>query len=540
MRITRRKSLVLLTAAPALAVRAKAEDVQASEMALAVGPTSITAQERRRRAFALRRSAAIYQHDQPFPRKSHNPDEYLYPDRIGSYSKGLPHNQLGVVDPSAFDAMVRACETGSVDDFENIPMGGAAKLANPFGGTFAYAMEGADSHQFEIPGPPPLASGAAAGELMELYWRALCRDVPFEDYSSSPLVDEAAKELSAAVDYHPPKSGGRVTASTIFRGPSRGDLVGPHISQFLLLPINYGGNSIAQTWRSYPEGRDFGTSYSSWLAIQNGVPQPPTTRDAQGRYIHNQRELATYVHQDFSYQIFLNAGLILLSMGAAAARPDSYYSRSRTMAGFVTFGSPMVVDLVARVALAALKAAWCQKWSVYRKLRPEAMAGLVHNTLSGSMKAPIHEQILKSNALNRVRAKYDSFLLPQAYPEGSPLHPSYPGGHATIAGACITVLKALFNENGQFSRQVKASRDGLSLEDYTGSTLTIGGELDKLASNVAFGRDSAGIHYRSDEVDGILLGEEVALALLRECRLTLAEPITGFTLTRYDGTSVRI
>jgi len=46
--------------------------------------------------------------------------------------------------------------------------------------------------------------------------------------------------------------------------------------------------------------------------------------------------------------------------------------------GFGTFGGPHILSLVTEVATRALKAVWYQKWSVRRRLRPEAMAGLVH------------------------------------------------------------------------------------------------------------------------------------------------------------------
>ena len=39
-----------------------------------------------------------------------------------------------------------------------------------------------------------------------------------------------------------------------------------------------------------------------------------------------------------------------------------------------------------------------------------------------------------------------------------------------------------------------ASNDGLELVEYPG-TLTVGGELDKLASNVVMGRVLAGVHW---------------------------------------------
>ena len=36
-------------------------------------------------------------------------------------------------------------------------------------------------------------------------------------------------------------------------------------------------------------------------------------------------------------------------------------------------------------------------------------------------------------------------LLPVAFQEGSPMHPAYGAGHATVAGACVTILKAFFD-----------------------------------------------------------------------------------------------
>jgi hypothetical protein len=71
---------------------------------------------------------------------------------------------------------------------------------------------------------------------------------------------------------------------------------------------------------------------------------------------------------------------------------------------------------------------------------------------------------------------------PQAYPEGCPTHPAFPGAHATIAGAGITVLKAFFNESFVIPNPVVPSDDGLTLRPWTGEPLTIGNELDKLAS----------------------------------------------------------
>ena len=78
--------------------------------------------------------------------------------------------------------------------------------------------------------------------------------------------------------------------------------------------------------------------------------------------------------------------------------------------------------------------------------------------------------------------------------QSSPTHPAYPGGHATISGACATILKAFFNEEYVVPNPVMASVDALLLEPYSGGSLRVGGELNKLASNVSYGRDTAGIH----------------------------------------------
>lgn len=61
---------------------------------------------------------------------------------------------------------------------------------------------------------------------------------------------------------------------------------------------------------------------------------------------------------------------------------------------------------------------------------------------------------------------------------------------------------------------------GTELEHYNGSVLTVGNELNKLASNIALGMNMAGVHYRSDYVDSLKLGEQVAISILEDQRLT--------------------
>jgi hypothetical protein len=128
-----------------------------------------------------------------------------------------------------------------------------------------------------------------------------------------------------------------------------------------------------------------------------------------------------------------------------------------------------------------------------------------------------------------------------AYPEGCPTHPAYGAGHATVAGACTTILKALFDESFVIPAPVVAAPDGRSLDPYVaGPPLTVGGELDKLASNIAFGRNIAGVHWRSDAVESLKLGEELAIWYLREEKMTFKERFTGWQLTKFDGTTISV
>lgn len=325
----------------------------------------------------------------------------------------------------------------------------------------------------------------------------------------------------------------------MFRGNTPGDLIGPYISQFLSNDVPYGATTIVQRYRTILPGDDHMTKYADWLVVQNGASTGSNQFDPTPHYIHNGRDLGEYVHQDFTYQALLNTCLVLLDKRAAVDASNPYRN-SLTQGSFITFGAAHILHLVATVAICALKAAWYQKWLVHRRLRPEVFGGRIHNHRTGASKYPVHSDILNSSALDAVFSKNGTYLLPQAFPEGSPTHPAYPSGHATVAGACATVLKAFFDESFVIPNPVVASADGLSLLPYTGPNLTVGGELNKLASNFAIGRNTAGVHWRSDGIEGLKLGEEAATRFLREEKLTFNENFDGFTFTKFDGTTITV
>ncbi|MBK8315807.1 MAG: hypothetical protein IPL01_18065 [Acidobacteria bacterium] len=63
----------------------------------------------------------------------------------------------------------------------------------------------------------------------------------------------------------------------------------------------------------------------------------------------------------------------------------------------------------------------------------------------------------------------------------------------------------------------------------------MGGELNKLASNVAIGRNIAGVPWRSDATESLKLGEAIAISILTAEKACYNERFEGFTLTKFDG-----
>ncbi|MBV9020322.1 MAG: hypothetical protein JOZ71_06360 [Ktedonobacteraceae bacterium] len=77
-------------------------------------------------------------------------------------------------------------------------------------------------------------------------------------------------------------------------------------------------------------------------------------------------------------------------------------------------------------------------------------------------------------------------------------------------------------------------------ESSIGPTLTVGGELNKLACNISQARDLAGVHWRTDATEANLLGEKVAISILNDMQELYREPFKGYSLTKFDGTRVTV
>jgi hypothetical protein len=290
-------------------------DVDSPSAAGKAEPTKV--QSRAQQSLTIRCDSARADTRQTDPPPTNNGDEKRYADKRANFTKTLPHDELGEVEPDAYSKWLSILVDGDPSRFEDVPRDprAVAKLDDPQA-TYAFDLAGIDSHATHLPPPPAFASGQMATEMAELYWEALAADVPFQNYKESPLIAAALSDLNAFSHPLGPSSTGKITAGTLFRGETAGDLIGPYISQFLWLEIPYGIKMIDQRYRFPSRNQKFLTDYAEWLACQRGTePGVKIQFDSQPRYICSNRELAEYVHQDFSFQAYSNAALIMLRFG---------------------------------------------------------------------------------------------------------------------------------------------------------------------------------------------------------------------------------
>ncbi len=499
-----------------------------------------------------------------------NGDADRFTDGSGSFTKSLLHDGLGVTNARAFQSLRHAVSDGKFEDFEEIivgtPGGGPNSRLNGPQGSLAFDLEGLDSHATVIPAAPSVTSNITAAEMVEHYWAALLRDVPFTEYAHNPIVARAVADmnnlsfLNSSQNFEFPFP---VTPQNLFRGQitnGDGNVRGPFISQFLVQPTFFGAQPLGQQYQTFLPvghgGSDFMTTVSEFQLVQNGGDSGRQLAfDPTLRFIRNGRDLAAYTHVDVLYQAYFTAFLVIAGIGTPL-NPGNPYIGSNTEKPFGTLGGPDAAGIFGEMASRALKAAWFHKWIKDLRMRPEEYGALVQANKTNSQPFPqaaghLHPDVLNSAVLPIIHAHHGTFLLPQAFPEGSPTHACYPTGHGTVAGACITALKFFFDCNQKIRPLLTSAGtdvvvprpDGLSLDTYTGAdrdSLDINGELVKLAFNITTGHGiHAGIHFRSSSFWSVLLGEQVALSVLQDRAKSYNEPFT-IKLTKLDGTIATI
>jgi membrane-associated phospholipid phosphatase len=517
--------------------------------------------------------------------------------RAGAFTKSFEHDAAtGLLTANGlaeYNKMLTAIASGNQSDWNalNLAYPDSQKLVSPQA-SLMNTLQGCPSHLFEGYVPPKLATAEGAAQEIEIYLKMLCRHVHFSDYGTGANTDDngsggsitqvAADILQSLGDaYQGPRDPDTetVTPKVLFRGNAYGNLLGYHVSQFLLQDTSplYSLNLIThKPYVPVAQKREFGVSWADFVDMENGhTPRPYVlNHDFVGEaYTVAGRDLGTWVHRDGPLELVLHAANFLFAHGFPFSSVLPYYNGSMpNEMGFTAMGAPDIYSALTVLANEACKAAWAQKWLAHRGARPEAVGGLVHLAKALGQDVGLHPSLLDDALMDLViahnqkqsdggtvpdageRLSYgdaSTYLLAVMAPEGSPSHPTFPSGHATLSGACVTILKAFFEGSTKINSKVTPVKpnpvDSTALVALTNApgededSLTVESELNKLAVNIGMGRNWLGFHFRADCELGNKLGEEVAICwLMDQAGFYNEQAFTGFELTKFDGQKIRI
>jgi len=493
------------------------------------------------------------------------------------FGKTLAHNATtGFILKEDGDKLIEAIELNTLSALQAVPRAtGANRKIEGFFCNQSIPNEGKMPFNITMNGFIEVDSESHIFEMMEVYAKQLARDIPFVTWSSDTTIGNLVTALnnynSSAITA--PMDNDAITRKLLFRGIGQDEQYGPYVSQFLYHSFRYGSQPVTQQFYEESNSNN-GLSMSAWLNVQRGisVENTSTVNTAGSKYVYSPRMLGSIVHNDPFYQFFYNAAMVGLQKGVTAT---GLSLGSINSSPWVDAGPPVVSLMVAEVCLGALQVAWYQKYGLNLGIRPEVLAQritLSYNNSTLRTNVPklstIKTQADKGidiltgiNAQNIANGGEDlggqNYYLNTIFNEGSPTHPTLPAGHAVVAGAASTVLKSIFVTHDTAGNKlpwvagsrtaVQANSDGSALVSYAesdASSMTIVGELNKLASNIALGRDMAGVHFRADGDMGILSGEEYAISFMqskiKEFGSREAGLFGGFTLEKFDGTTVLI
>ncbi|VBB17578.1 PAP2 superfamily protein [Yasminevirus sp. GU-2018] len=374
--------------------------------------------------------------------------------------------------------------------------------------------------------PHSYSSREFALNMLELYFMYLMRDVKFSEWSSYPIYSQCMDLMKS----HDKKTRFNLRMNNKANNINDNTY---YVSQFLLQPVPYWQGGMDNKIKPYKHGSDTLTTIELYEQLHHYgvVPTIDIGPEATRRYIVTGRDLATMVHKDHPIQVTLGAYKLL---NGVYPESKKIFNKTLPITPFVDNGQPLIELLITMASMCVLRSAWYHKYHTFRVLRPEEFGYNVEKEIG-----KFNDVVLDKNnvILKEVNYRIGSHLLPGVYPEGCPAHPSFPSGHAVLAGAGITIIKAFFDEDYEIPHMIPNSA-GDTLET-TSEKVKVGDELNKLAFNMAFGRNWAGIHYRMDAENGIKLGEHVAISILRDYVKGCNAPVK-FTFRSYFGDKITI
>ena len=438
---------------------------------------------------------------------------------------------------------------------------------------------------FSIPPAPLIESNEAAAQMLEVYAMALLRDVPMSVVQNPAIANPYLSDIVTALNNvntwlkapTSPPVGGSITRNLLFRLDTEGDRLGPYASQFLYYTILFSNYLFVQnqylgydapfinnpTSANINFNNDYIKTRAEFVTVWNG--EPPSDTFSKGsklrRYLTTIRDFAIYINKDQIWQMAYMAATLLLAKNVKIG----FFASDRLGTKFINLGPVDLYDIMGKAGKLGMNTTWLWKYKQLR-VRPEEMAYQIDLTISTTQPTVPGLNFpsfinTSNNILSKVSTAWTQtvtsvgtptpcpaqYLLSQVFKTGSPFHPSLPSGHATYGGAMMTILKAWFNCDyymEAYEPDLATDPSGTTLGPYgaTGTNdryLKVRNEIDKLASNCAFFRNFAGVHYRGDSDAGIELGEQVAIELLKDIVKKYSGNV-GFRFNKRNGELVTI
>lgn len=175
------------------------------------------------------------------------------------------------------------------------------------------------------------------------------------------------------------------------------------------------------------------------------------------------------------------------------------------MKGFYSGGEPFFVNVNQKVQERLFQHTRRQKYQTNR-IRPEELAGRIEFGLPVGVQDDFDLTTFKNHpAVKYSKAKYGTYLLPQAYPEGSPAHPDYTQGHTALCIAGITTLKRFYDTGFVIDDLVLIN--GIPTKQ---GKITVNEALDRVCLMIGMSRVMNGVHFVNSYYDAVPVLTKIA------------------------------
>lgn len=325
---------------------------------------------------------------------------------IRIYSKGLEHDNEGIVNIEQINILLYALNTHNIEELGRLN----SKLLNP-SAAWSTNLIGPCNNSYRYSKIPNYDS-----DIIQLYAMSLVRDVPFTEYQS----------MSDLYEYF------NTTPDNIFRVPIKAATSGCYLSK-LLQNKKYRLSNICTNYL---------TNWEEVINIQSN-PNIKYKLNTTYKTINTGRDLAYLVYNYDPIEFFSNIANDMIG----SPFNESINRLVDVEIPYINFGKIDIQSTLYICGRNALSAAWYVKWNTLVP-RPEAYGIEIERVFRFQRnKYGVSPKILNNPLIKICRTVNKTALLSQVYQEGAPLCPAMVSGYATAAGACVTVLKFFF---GQF------------------------------------------------------------------------------------------